>query len=78
MRNSAAKEADYRLSLADLHRWESQYGNHSPAPLVMMLTGWGAHWNIMSGISVTPDVPTTLHFPGFSRGAARFDSRTAY
>ena len=74
VRGSAAKEADYRLSLADLHRWESQYGTIPPGSLVMMLTGWGAHWKHRERYfgSATPDVPTTLHFPGFSEEAARF------
>lgn len=74
VRASVSKERDYRLSLTDLHRWEAQYGVIPNGAVVLMFTGWGAHWQHREQYfgSTTPDVPTTLHFPGFSEEAARF------
>lgn len=74
VRASVAKETDYRLAPADLHRWEAQHGTIPKGAVVMMFTGWGAHWQHRERYfgSTTPDVPTTLHFPGFSEEAARF------
>ncbi len=74
VRAAVAKERDYRLSPADLHRWEAQYGSIPNGAVVMMLTGWGAHWKNRERYfgSATPDAPATLHFPGFSEAAARF------
>ena len=71
---SVTKEPDYRLSLADVREWERQYGSIPNGAIVMMFTGWGTHWRNRAQYfgSPTPDVPTTLHFPGFSEEAARF------
>lgn len=40
----------------------------------MLLTGWGAYWTDRERYfgTATPDVPTTLHFPGFSEEVAKF------
>lgn len=74
VRASAATQRDYRLSIQDLQRWEARFGTIPNGAVVMMLTGWGDHWRNRDRYfgSATPDLPTTLHFPGFSEEAARF------
>ena len=74
VRAAAANDRDYRLSLEDIQRWEVQYGTIPAGAVVMMLTGWGAYWNDRERYfgTATPDLPATLHFPGFSREVAEF------
>lgn len=74
VRAAAAGDRDYRLSPADLHRWEAGHGKIPAGAIVMMLTGRGVDWKDRERYfgSATPDVPTTLHFPGFSKEAAEF------
>ncbi len=74
VRAAVEDDRDYRLSLADLHRWEARHGTIPAGAIVMMLTGWGLHWKDRERYfgSATPDVPTTLHFPGFSKEVAEF------
>ncbi len=74
VRAAAAGDRDYRLSPADLHRWEAGHGKIPAGAIVMMLTGRGTDWKDRERYfgSATPDVPTTLHFPGFSKEAAEF------
>ncbi|ULA66730.1 MAG: Putative Cyclase [Nitrospira sp.] len=72
VRAAAAVDRDYRLSISDVHRWEASHGAIPPGAIVMMLTGWGTYWKDRERYfgSATPDVPTTLHFPGFSKEVA--------
>lgn len=74
VRQAVGHDRDYRLSLEDLRRWEAAHGTIPTGAVVMMLTGWGAHWRNRERYfgSATPDLPTTLHFPGFSREVAEF------
>jgi kynurenine formamidase len=74
VRAAAGADRDYRLSVEDIRRWESRYGTIATGAIVMMLTGWGQYWNDRERYfgTHTPDLPTTLHFPGFSPEAAEF------
>ena len=74
VRSGVAADRDYRLSVEDIQRWESRYGTIPAGAIVMMLTGWGRYWNDRERYfgTNTPDLPTTLHFPGFSSEAAKF------
>lgn len=74
VRAAAADDRDYRLSITDIHRWEANHGAIPAGAIVLMLTGWGAYWNDRERYfgSATPEVPTTLHFPGFSAEVAEF------
>lgn len=70
----AAKDADYRLSRADLAAWEQAHGRIPKGAIVVMYSGWGARWPDKKrylGTDVAGDV-ANLHFPGFSREAAEF------
>ena len=74
VRVAVAGDSDYRLSLTDIQRWEARYGTIPTGAVVMMLTGWGAYWTDRERYfgTTTPDLPTRLHFPGFSREVAEF------
>jgi kynurenine formamidase len=73
-RLAVTDDRDYRLSLGDIHRWEARHGTIPAGAIVMMLTGWGAYWKDRERYfgTATPDLPTTLHFPGFSPEVAEF------
>lgn len=74
VRTQAAKDADYRVTVADLEVWEKQHGRMPKGAIVLMLSGWGARWpdkKTYLGTDQPGDVEH-LHFPGFSREAAEF------
>ncbi len=74
VRSAVGADPDYRLSLEEIRRWESRYGTIPSGAIVMMLTGWGSYWKDRERYfgTTTPDLPATLHFPGFSAEAAEF------
>ncbi len=63
--------ADYRLSVADLERWEKRHGRIPAGSVVVARTGWSARWNDSEKYR-NADRSGTLHFPGFSPEAARW------
>ncbi len=70
----AVKNADYRLSVADLEAWEHAHGQIPSGAIVLMHSGWGTRWPDKKqylGTDQAGDV-ANLHFPGFSREAAEF------
>lgn len=74
---ACAKDADYRLTLADVTAWETQHGPIPDGSLVLVHTGWGKFWPDKKKYLGT-DVPgdtANLHFPGISREAAEFLAR---
>ncbi|MBI3303861.1 MAG: cyclase family protein [Deltaproteobacteria bacterium] len=74
VRPQAAKDADYRVAVADLEAWEKQHDRIPKGAIVLMLSGWGARWpdkKTYLGTDQPGDVEH-LHFPGFSREAAKF------
>jgi kynurenine formamidase len=74
VRTSVAADRDYRMSLEDIQRWEVRHGPIPAGAVVMMLTGWGVYWTDRERYfgTTTPELPATLHFPGFSREVAEF------
>lgn len=74
VRAQAARDPDYRLSVADIVAWERQYGRIPEGAIVIMWSGWGERWPDKKrylGTDKAGDV-ANLHFPGFSREAATF------
>jgi len=74
VRAQAAKDADYRVAVADLEAWEKQHGRIPQGAIVLMFSGWGARWpdkKTYLGTDKPGDV-ANLHFPGFSKEAAEF------
>lgn len=74
IRRQCDRNPDYTLSKEDITTWESTHGQVEPDTLVLLLTGWGKYWpdKVRYLGSSTPDDPTTLHFPGFSKEAMNF------
>jgi kynurenine formamidase len=71
---TAAADADYRLGVDDLRRWEAEHGAIPRGAIVVMFSGWGARWPDRKrylGTDVAGDTDN-LHFPGFSKEAAAF------
>lgn len=74
VRDKAAANPDYALSIEDLLRWEREHGPLPRGAIVVMYSGWGRRWGdkrAYLGSDVPGDVGN-LHFPGFSEQAARF------
>jgi kynurenine formamidase len=74
VRPQAGKDADYRLTVADLEAWEKTHGRIPSGAMVLMLSGWGSRWPDKKRYLGTdqPGDVANLHFPGFSREAAEF------
>ena len=41
VRDAASADRDYRLTVADLERWEGKYGRIPDGAIVLMRSGWG-------------------------------------
>lgn len=69
----AAADADYRLSAADVQAWESRHGAIPAGSIVLLRTGWSAHWPDAKRYlgDDTPGDASRLHFPGYGADAAR-------
>ena len=67
----AARDPDYRLTVADLEAWEAAHGRIPAGAIVLMRSGWGTRWpdrRRILGTDREGDV-ANLHFPGFSKAA---------
>ena len=75
---AVAADPDYRLTTAEIARWEREHGPIPSEAVVFLHTGWGAYWNNYSRYT-NRDARGTMHFPGYSAEAARFliDERKA-
>lgn len=70
----AAADRDYRVTPADLRRWEAAHGRIPDGAIVVMRSGWDARWpdrERVLGTAVPGDV-ANLHFPSFSVEAAHW------
>jgi kynurenine formamidase len=73
--HQADSSADYRVTAADLDRWETAHGTIPAAAIVLFNTGWGSRWpdrarylgTTKTGAAAVPE----LHFPGLHPDAAR-------
>jgi kynurenine formamidase len=70
----AGADPDYRLSVADIQRWEKRYGRIPNRSIVLMHSGWGKYWSDPKRYlgSAAPGDVDNLHFPGMSKEAATF------
>lgn len=71
---ACARNADYRLALADLTAFEQKSGRIPNGSILLIRTGWGKFWPDKKkylGTDKQGDV-ANLHFPGISREAAEF------
>jgi kynurenine formamidase len=69
---SAAADADYRLSAADVRAWEKSHGAIPAGAIVLLRTGWSARWPDRKRYlgDDTPGETSRLHFPSYGKEAA--------
>ena len=74
---ACAENPDYRLTVEDLHAWESEHGRIPEGAIVLLRAGWGERWPDRMRYFGAPAMTETetYHFPGFSREAAEFLTR---
>jgi kynurenine formamidase len=63
VREKAAKDDGYRLSIADLERFEAQHGRIPDGCCVAMYSGWEDHLGTERFKNL--DTAGVFHFPGF-------------
>jgi kynurenine formamidase len=70
IRDKAAQDADYAVTVNDLRRWERRFGRIPREAAVILWTGWEAKW----GTDAYPnlDADGVIHQPGFSPEAAQW------
>jgi kynurenine formamidase len=72
----AKADRDYQVSVADFERWETQNGRIADDSIVLLQTGWSAHWNDRMKYLGTDkrgaEAVAELHFPGLAPDAARW------
>jgi len=66
----SAKDADYRLTVERIARWEKEHRKIPPHAIVLLRTGWAARWPDSAKYR-NQDAQGKMHFPGFSLEAAR-------
>ena len=62
----AARDADYRIDMADVRTWEGQHGHVPAGSFVALHTGWSKHWPSRERM-LNRDTAGVCHFPGWSR-----------
>lgn len=71
IREIAAQDVDYRLSVDDIKAWEAQHGRIPAGSLVILFTGWQDKWNDPAAF-LGQDANGVLHWPGFGADAVQF------
>lgn len=71
--SSAAADADYLLTPADVEAWERRHGVVPPGAIVFLRTGWTQRWGDRRSYfgDDTPGDASNLHFPSYGVEAAR-------
>jgi kynurenine formamidase len=70
VRDEAAKDADYRLPVSQIEKWEHAHGRIPPGAIVLLRTGWASRWPDAQRYR-NQDQQGKMHFPGFSTEAAK-------
>jgi len=75
----AARDRDYRLTPAQVRRFESMHGTIASGSIVLLRTGWSIYWPHRSAYlgDDTPGRTSHLHFPSYGRAAAALRPVTA-
>jgi len=71
--DQAAADRNYRLSVADVRRFEAQHGGIEAGTIVLLRTGWSQFWPDATGYlgDDKPGDASNLEFPGFGADAVR-------
>lgn len=72
VRQKAAADADYRLTVADVNDWETRHGRIPAGAIVLLETGWSSRWPDRKAYlgDDTPGDASRLHFPSYGKEAA--------
>jgi kynurenine formamidase len=74
--DAVVSDPDYQLSVADLEAWEAEHGPIPGGAVLLLRTGWGAHWSDRArylGTALTgPEAVPELRFPGLHPDAAQW------
>ena len=72
--DSATKDPDYVLTLADVQTWETKHGRIPAGGIVILRTGWASRWGNKKAYlgDDTPGDASRLHFPSFGKEAAEY------
>ncbi len=71
IREQAAQDADYRLTVEDVTAWEADNGEVPADSVAILFTGWQDKWGDPAAF-IGEDADGVLHWPGFSAEAAAF------
>ena len=76
---SVKQNPDYQVTVEDVAKWEQANSQIPAGAFVIARTGWDSRWNSAKDYR-NPDNTGTMHFPGFSRDAAKFlvEGRNVY
>ena len=69
----AARDADYRLTVADVNAFERAHGRIAAGTIVLLRTGWSSRWPDAKRYlgDDTPGDASHLHFPSYGADAVR-------
>ncbi|OZF31019.1 cyclase [Rhodococcus sp. 14-2483-1-1] len=70
IREQAAADADYAVTVADLQSWEAMHGPIPAGAAVIAWTGWSSRWG--TDAYANADADGVTHQPGFSAEAAQW------
>lgn len=71
IRDYAAEDADYRLTIDDVTAWEAENGEIPQGSVVILLTGWQDKWDDPAAF-IGEDAEGILHWPGFGADTASY------
>ena len=71
IREKAAEDADYRLSVDDATAWEAEWGRIPDGSAVILLTGWQDKWDDADAY-IGLDADGVMHWPGFGADTVEF------
>ena len=71
IRDRAAEDADYRLSVNDISAWEAEWGRIPDGSVVVLLTGWQDKWDNADAY-IGLDTDGVMHWPGFGAETVEF------
>jgi kynurenine formamidase len=70
VREEAAKNADYQLTLEPIQKWEATHGRIPAGAIALLRTGWASRWPDQARYR-NMDSGGVMHFPGYSVEAAK-------
>ncbi len=71
IRDKAAENEDYRLSVEDVQAWVEANGAIPEGAAVILYTGWQDRWNDAAAF-INQDADGIMHWPGFSAEAVEY------